>query len=264
MNRIIKHYIFYLLLLIFAFYKIEAIADTQAAFENSIGVKFVLIHAGSFLMGSDTPGEKVYEDEVPKHRVNISNPFYIGIHEITQAQWTSVIGNNPSKFKDSNRPVDSVSWNDVQKFIQLLNKKEGTDTYRLPTEAEWEYAARSGTDSPYFFGDVILQASQYAWFDSNSAEKTHLVGELRANQRGLYDVSGNVWEWCMDWYDKTFYANSPPDDPSGPPNGSLKIIRGGSWSNNVNYCRSALRYSYPPDRPSICIGFRLVKKIPNK
>jgi formylglycine-generating enzyme required for sulfatase activity len=161
---------------------------------NSLGMEFVLIPAGEFTMGSDES-----RSTQPPHQVIIRQPFYLGKYEVTQAQWTTVMGKNPSQFLgDPHLPVENVSWNEVQGFIRLLNAREGGDRYRLPTEAEWEFAARACKKTAYSFGDDEGQLEKYAWYDENAGKRTHAVGQLRRNPWGLYDVHGNVWEWCQN------------------------------------------------------------------
>jgi formylglycine-generating enzyme required for sulfatase activity len=222
---------------------------------NSIGMEFVLIPAGSFMMGDD--GESAYDDEKPRHRVTISQPFYLGKYEVTQAQWTAVMGSNPSEFKGSSNPVENVSWNDVQEFIRRLNEKEGTQKYRLPTEAEWEYAARAGTTSRYSFGDDADSLDRYAWYRNNSGKKTQPVGRRDPNAWSLYDMHGNVWEWVEDWFDETYYARSPASDPRGPSGGAFRVLRGGSWLNDAGPLRSAYRSYDSPETRNESLGFRL-------
>ncbi|MDR1243237.1 MAG: formylglycine-generating enzyme family protein [Deltaproteobacteria bacterium] len=230
---------------------------------NSIGMEFVLIPAGSFTMGSDkSKDEDADDDETPQHRVTISKPFYLGKYEVTQAQWEAVIGNNPSELKDGpNHPVDNVSWDDVQEFIARLNEKEGHNRYRLPTEAEWEYAARAGSASVYSFGNDAGQLGKYAWYSGNSEGTTHPVGALEPNAWGLYDMHGNLKEWVQDWYGKQYYATSPSTDPRGPSSGSDRVLRGGSWLWGAYSCRSADRDDYSPVPHSHIIGFRLALSI---
>jgi formylglycine-generating enzyme required for sulfatase activity len=166
----------------------------EKTWSNSIGMDFVLIPAGKFMMGSDT-GDN---DEKPVHEVRISKPFYLGKYEVTQGQWQAVLGNNPSNFKgDANLPVGNVSWEDVQEFIRKLNAKEGGTKYRLPTEAEWEYAARAGTTTAYSYGNDVSQLKEYAWYAENAGGKTHPVGQKEPNAWGLHDKHGNVWEWVQ-------------------------------------------------------------------
>ncbi|ACF47375.1 protein of unknown function DUF323 (plasmid) [Prosthecochloris aestuarii DSM 271] len=235
----------------------------QAAdYTNSIGMEFVKISAGCFNMGRDPNFEDGSDDELPRHRVCITKPFYIGKTEVTQAQWVAVMGSNPSNFKGRNNPVETVSWNDVQTFIRRLNQKEGGNKYRLPTEAEWEYAARAGSSSTYHFGDDKGMVGQYGWYLDNSSERTHPVAQKRPNQWGLYDMHGNVWEWVQDWYDENYYRNSPMNDPKGPSSGRARVHRGGSWyvaaGNLRSACRSRLIFS--PGSRYDDLGFRLVRQ----
>jgi formylglycine-generating enzyme required for sulfatase activity len=227
---------------------------SQPEVRNSIGMEFVLIPAGEFLMGSNDGRA----DERPVHKVGISQPFYLGRYTVTQAQWEAVMGNNPSCVKsDPNRPVDNISWEEVQKFIQWLNAREDGKSYRLPTEAEWEYAARAGSSTAYCFGNDESRLGEYAWYEANAGGQTHPVGQLRPNAWGLYDIHGNVWEWVQDWYEE--YPAEAVTDPQGPSSGSDRVHRGGSWCNYARLCRSAhcdfdtpgFRYSY--------LGFRLLR-----
>jgi formylglycine-generating enzyme required for sulfatase activity len=172
-------------------------------------MEFVLIPAGEFDIGSKNETER-WDVENPVHRVNISKAFYMGKYEVTQKQWRDVMGNNPSSFEGDNLPVETVSWNEVQEFIKKLNEKEGSNKYRLPTEAEWEYAARAGTTTPHFFGNNESKLGDYAWYDSNSYRVTHDVGQKKPNPWGLYDMYGNVLEWVQDkWHDN--YSGAPTD-----------------------------------------------------
>jgi len=228
---------------------------------NSIGMELVLIPAGSFRMGGDKKLEQAEDHETPRHIVKISKTFYMGKYEVTQSQWSEIMNNNPSEFKEDVRPVERVSWNDVQEFIQKLNNKEETNKYRLPTEAEWEYAARADTESTYCFSSDIKILSQYAWYRKNSASKTHPVGRLKPNAWGLYDVHGNVHEWCQDWFDRNYYSQSPSNSPIGPSSGLAKVLRGGDWGSEDWYCRCASRSLSSPDRRSNRLGFRLVRMV---
>ena len=232
-----------------------AAPDTQ--YTNSIGMEFILIPSGSFMMGSDPNFGNNHRDESPLHKVSISQPFYLGKYEVTQAQWVAVMGNNPSKFKGRNNPVETVSWHDTQEFITRLNAKEKHARYRLPTEAEWEYAARAGTSTTYFFGDDKNALSGYAWYHDNASDATRPVGQKQPNAWGLYDVYGNVREWVQDWYEEKYYANSPETDPQGPPSGKQRVDRGGSWGFNAMFCRSAFRGDVLPDSRMGYLGFRL-------
>ena len=225
-------------------------------FTNSIGMKFTLIPAGTFTRA--LPDSKNAFDEVvpgKKVTVTISKPFYLGIYEVTQEHWHAVMGNNPAEFKGRHNPVERVSWDDIQAFIQALNKKEGHNRYRLPTEAEWEYAARAGTTTEYSFGNSEQQLGEYAWFGGNSGDKTHPVGQKKPNPWGLYDMHGNVWEWVHDWDGD--YPPSSVIDPKGPSSGSYRVHRGGGWYNFEPSCRSAHRSIDSADRRSDDGGFRL-------
>jgi formylglycine-generating enzyme required for sulfatase activity len=232
---------------------------------NSIGMEFILVPAGSFLMGGDPDLDLALGNETPRHRVNLTRPFYLGKYEVTQEQWTAVMGGNPSKFKGKNNPVENVSWNDIQNFVKRLNQKEGHARYRLPTEAEWEYAARAGTTAMYSFGDDAYNLELYAWYADNSSgtgssrdRKAHAVGQKKPNAWGFYDMHGNVLEYAQDWYAKEYYTDSPDDDPQGPPpSGGGVVVRGGSWVNAEDGCRSAFRAYNGTDHPNDTIGFRL-------
>jgi len=226
---------------------------------NSIGMELVLIPSGSFRMGGDKRLEQAEDHETPRHMVKISEAFFMGKYEVTQRQWSEIMNNNPSEFLDSTRPVERVSWNDVQVFIRKLNTKEETNKYRLPTEAEWEYSARAGSESAYTFGPDTNLLSQYAWYGKNSGGRTHAVGQLNPNAWGLYDMHGNVHEWCQDWFDRKYYSQSPSNTPSGPSTGLAKALRGGDWGSQDWYCRCASRSLSSPDRRSNRVGLRLIR-----
>jgi len=228
---------------------------------SPIGIEFVLIPGGSFMMGL-SPNELLhprYTNAMPKHLVRIRRPFYMSRHEITQKQWRMVMGKNPSFFKGKDKPVENVTWNSVQEFIRRLNLRDNTHSYRLPTEAEWEYASRAGSSAQYSFGDDPEQLDRYGWYCRNSDFETHPVGKLRPNAWGLYDMHGNAAEWCQDWYGENSYSNGANDDPSGLPSGTEKVIRGGSWDHGASFCRSAARIHDIPNDASTFVGFRLVK-----
>ncbi|MBW2406661.1 MAG: formylglycine-generating enzyme family protein [Deltaproteobacteria bacterium] len=196
-------------------------------------MKFVLIPAGSLTMGSRlSPGEVTrryggkaewYKDEQPPHPVEITRPFYLQTTEVSQAQWKRIMGNNPSRFEDcgDDCPVEKVSWNDAQKFIEELNQMEDINKYRLPTEAEWEYACRAKTETAYSFGDEVDKLGEYAWYGDNSGGKTKPVGKKKPNAWGLYDMHGNVWEWVQDRYGD--YPTGPIPDPKGPDKGEYRV-----------------------------------------
>jgi formylglycine-generating enzyme required for sulfatase activity len=216
------------------------------------GMEFVYVDSGCYQMG-DTFGDDK-SDEKPVHEVCVDD-FYIGKYEVTQGQWKAIMGDNPSKFDDcgDNCPVEKVSWNDAQAFIQKLNQQTGKN-YRLPTEAEWEYAARSGGKNEKYSGGNDLDS--VAWYDSNSGKKTHPVGTKQPNGLGIYDMSGNVWEWVNDWYGS--YSSGSQNNPKGASSGSLRVQRGGSWDSVVAWgVRASNRFSYTPDLRFFGIGFRL-------
>src|SRR5712691_6380873 len=231
--------------------------STGTVWRNSIGMEFVLIPAGEFQMGSNDT--EALSDEKPVHTVRLTKPFYLGKYEVTQAQWEAVMENNPSRYKgDSALPVEKVSWQDVQEFISRLNARErGTAFYRLPTEAEWEYAARAGSNRAYSFGNSAGDLGRYAWCDRNSGDKTHPVGQLQPNAWGLYDMHGNVWEWVQDWYEA--YSGGTAVDPAGPSKGWLRVARGGSRDRTARDCRSAARIYGVPDVGYSDLGFRLLR-----
>ena len=218
------------------------------------GVSFVMkpVEGGTFQMGND--GKDADECESPVHSVTLSS-YYIGETEVTQALWKAVMGNNPSYFKGNNLPVDHLNWNDCQDFIYKLNSLTGRD-FRLPTEAEWEYAARGGKNSNGSKYAGSNKIGGVAWYNDNSGDKTHAVKGKSSNELGLYDMSGNVWEWCQDWCG--LYSSDSQNNPKGPTSGSYRVRRGGSWSCNTYYCRVSDRGNiYSDDWYGKFIGFRL-------
>ncbi|MDR1166001.1 MAG: formylglycine-generating enzyme family protein [Deltaproteobacteria bacterium] len=232
---------------------------------NSIGMEFVLIPAGSFIMGSN-PGSNPSEwneDEGPARKVTISAPFYLGKYPVTQKQWEFLMGSNPSEFRGQDNPVEMINWRDANAFIAELNLRERTDAYRLPTEAEWEFSARAGTTTEYFFGDTPERLGDYAWYYGNADGATHPVGLKAPNPWGLFDILGNVWEWGSDWYDPLYYENAPSVDPQGPANpgvtsfGPERVRRGCTWDYTV-LCRSANRSGNSPESGTNESGFRVV------
>ena len=224
-------------------------------------IEFVLIQPGEFDMGSPANETGRYNDEGPVHPVTISEAFCLGKYEVTQKQWHEVMGDNPSYFKGDDLPVENVSWKDVQEFIEKLNKKENTHKYRLPSEAEWEYAARAGTTTRYSFGDDSSKLGEYAWYRENSDDKTHPVGNRKANPWGLYDVHGNVWEWVQDKWHNT--SDGAPVDGSAWEEGVgvIRVDRGGGWISDARFCRSAYRSSIGPGFRSRDLGFRLLQEM---
>jgi formylglycine-generating enzyme required for sulfatase activity len=252
-------------------------------FTNSIGMRLKLIAAGTFMMGSP-PSEPDRRDDETQHRVRISKPFYLGVYEVTQGQYEKLMGANPSNFKGDNNPVEQVSWEDAALFCRELSARPEEQAagrvYRLPTEAEWEYACRAGTTTAYSFGSNLTQLEGYAWFGDNSGKmrinseeiwrtdnanwgkrlsdnscQHHVVGSKRPNAWGLYDMHGNVWEWCQDWYGD--YPSGSTADPTGAASGSRRVDRGGSWSRAAGDCRSAYRGRSSPSFRLYDFGFRV-------
>ena len=222
---------------------------------NGVTFTMISVEGGSFVMGATSEqGSDAYNDEKPAHQVTL-NDFYIGKYEVTQELWTAVMGSNPSSFTGTNLPVESVSWDDCQTFISKLNELTGK-TFRLPTEAEWEYAARGGNKSKGYKYSGSNTIDDVAWYSSNSSSKTHEVGTKAPNELGIYDMSGNVYEWCSDWYGS--YSTSAQVDPTGPSTGSYRVLRGGRWSNNARYCRVSNRGNDTPSNRYYGSGFRLV------
>jgi formylglycine-generating enzyme required for sulfatase activity len=279
---------------------------------------YVRIPAGNFLMGSDEVErtENPFELRMrPQHRVEFSKPLELGKYEVTQAQWEAVMGHNPSHFKEPTRPVENVSWQEVQEFIARLQPLDDQYSYRLPTEAEWEYACRAGSTGD-FSGvsaspeseeekererekvrererekkraksaleeqreaqreeerekarEAYRQTAAYygpllslAWFHINANSQTHPVGQKQPNAWGLYDMHGNVWEWCQDWFDQNYYQISPAQDPTGPPQGERKINRGGSWQTPASTSTTTVRGFDPPTHRSPLLGFRLARSL---
>lgn len=251
-----------------------AAAPLQREWTNTIGMKLVRIEPGEFLMGSSDLVSVALTYEKPQHRVQIGKGFSLGAREVTQGQYQEVMGQNPSSFKESNElPVESLSWLEAVYFCNRLSEREhrptyyringeevaieGGSGYRLPTEAEWEYAARAGTKSIYPFGEDQRSLGEYEWYDANSEKKSHAGGGKRPNGWGLYDMLGNVLEWCGDWFDAKYYTISPVADPPGPAQGSLRCIRGASWSDVGNDCRPAYRGASKPGSRFSNLGFRV-------
>ena len=221
---------------------------------NGVSFDMIMVEGGTFTMGATSEqGSDAYSDEKPAHQVTLSD-YYIGETEVTQALWKAVMGTNRSEFKGDNNPVENVSWNDCNKFINKLNKLTGR-IFRLPTEAEWEYAARGGNQSKGYKYSGSNTLSSVAWYTYNSSSKTHAVKTKSPNELGLYDMSGNVWEWCSDWYGS--YQSSTQINPQGPSSGSDRVLRGCSWCDDARYCRVSFRhYDSPGDRYDNC-GLRL-------
>ena len=234
-------------------------------FTNTIGMEFVFIPPGDFIMGSPLSEYERRPDEVP-HLVKFSKGYYIQTTEVTQGQWKKIMGKNPSHFDEcgDNCPVETVSWDDIQEFIRKLNMYEGNKKYRLPTEAEWEYACRAGTSTPFSYGQCL--SSEQANYNGDypykgcptggeDRNKTIPAASLLPNPWGIYDMHGNVWEWCQDWMGE--YPSQPVVDPVGPPSREKRIYRGGGQNDTAEYNRSAFRAQFKPHRRSGVLGFRL-------
>ncbi|MBW3539456.1 MAG: formylglycine-generating enzyme family protein [Planctomycetes bacterium] len=241
---------------------------------NSIGMKLRLIPAGSFSMGSAASESHAQEQEQPRHTVRLTQPFYMGVYEVTQDEFRRVMDSNPSHFSSSGPgagkvkaatdrwPVETVSWSEASDFCRRLSdlpeEKAAGRTYRLPTEAEWEYACRAGAGTPWPFGSSAANLDRFARYRDNASGRPGSVGEKQPNAWGLYDMLGNVWEWCSDHYDRDYYAESPSEDPQGPQNGTSRVLRGGSWWDSAEFCRSANRDFYLPTYRDYEVGFRVV------
>lgn len=259
----------------------DAINPADALDETKVGVaaKFVAIKPGEFKMGSPKDEAGRWEDEI-QHPVKLTKGYEMQATAVTQLQYFMVMGRNPSTFRKQencdadnfkvvhglglcvNHPVEYVSWDEAQAFIARLNKTQSKHTYRLPTEAEWENAARAGMPShfPYSFGfNNSNELNNYAWHDGNSNGRTHAVATKKANQYGLYDMNGNVWQWVNDYDDYSAYPTASVQDPTGPTTGSLRMVRGGSWSFDARHLRSASRRSVAPGFHVFDLGFRLVR-----
>jgi len=251
------------LVFILAWTPLHAQEPKQAPFlRNSLGIKFVRIAPGSFMMGSPNSEKSRGDDEI-LHKVVFTRPLYLGIHAITQEQWQAVMGSNPSHFRgEKNLPVDNVSWHDCQEFcarLRAIDKKP----YRLPTEAEWEYACRAGATTPFHFGDTLSteQANYNGTFTYGNGRpgvyraRTIPVGSLAANAWGLHDMHGNLWQWCQDRHGG--YARQDSTDPQGPATGENRLLRGGSWGNHPVFLRAANRNFGPPDARTEYYGLRV-------
>lgn len=233
----------------------------QDSILDQLKCNMIAIDSGSFIMGCALKQEAdCFDDEKPSHTVAVSS-FRMGKYEVIQAEWEAVMGSNPSYFQNCPTcPVEQVSWDDIQIFLRKLNGLTGVN-YRLPTEAEWEYAARGGNRSSgtLYSGSDSLGA--VAWYDANSGEQTHPAGQKHPNVLGLCDMSGNVWEWCSDWFDRDYYKYSPSNSPSGPDSSTYRVIRGGSLTNDAVSCRVSYRDHFNPDARFNNFGFRLVSPV---
>ena len=233
-------------------------------YTNSIGMKLVLIPAGEFPMGSPDSEVGRDTDEGPRQRVQITRPFYLGVHEVTQAKYQAVMGSNPSHFVGRTLPVESVSWDDATEYCRTLSVSENR-TYRLPTEAEWEYACRAGATATYVFGDDPSKLGAYAWFDENADDRSHDVGQKHSNPFGLYDIHGNVFEWCADGgYARDDDATFPTADSTGPAGGDFRAVRGGGYDTPASGCRAANRVTINADDRFLNLGFRVALDVAEK
>ena len=222
--------------------------------KDGISIEMVKVEAGTFMMGATSEMKDPYDDEKPVHQVTLTNDYYMGKYEVPQALWEAVMGSNPSEYKGDNLPVEMVSWNDCQEFISKLNSLTGRK-FRLPTEAEWEYAARGGKKSRGYQYSGNSNISDVAWYDGNRGSKPHPVGTKQANELGIYDMSGNVYEWCSDWYGS--YSSSSQTNPTGADSGSSRVYRGGSWRNGAWLCRLSCRYFNTQFYRGNALGLRL-------
>jgi len=262
--------------------------ETVLDLGNGVKMRLVLIPAGKFMMGSPATEAGRGSEEGPQHEVTISNPFYMGVFEVTQEQYEQVMGVNPSNFKGAKNPVETVFWDDAVEFCRKLSAKTGKKVM-LPTEARWEYACRAGTTTAFYTGDALKPGQANAYFSQTSnpgvwdtimawvgkflpqkakTDQATAAGSFSPNGFGLYDMHGNVFEWCSDWYNDS-YANLPAgqagaknQDPTGPDSGSARVLRGGSWCPYLQHCRSASRNWYSPDYRYITIGFRVAVDLP--
>ncbi|MBL8228343.1 MAG: SUMF1/EgtB/PvdO family nonheme iron enzyme [Bryobacterales bacterium] len=245
----------------------EIAMERSIALKNASAIRFRYIPPGSYLRGSPASEAGRDRDEV-QHRVTITRGFYMAVHEVTQEQWRGLMGSNPAVFQQPvegedplQRPVEFVSWNDCQRFLAKLNAL-GEGRFRLPTEAEWEYAARAGSQTRFWWGDGVRDSDnqKHAWANSRSYATTHPVGMKPSNAWGLFDMSGNVWEWCSDWYGP--YPEGDQVDPKGPPQGKERVFRGGSYYDFPVSLRSANRHRHAPEARYTAIGLRLVLEAP--
>jgi formylglycine-generating enzyme required for sulfatase activity len=233
-------------------------------------IELIKIKHGSFMMGASPSEKYAFEYEKPQHHVTLTHDFYLGKHVVTQEQYQAVMGANPSYFSGNGKgkgrvdglntqrfPVETVPWCDANEFCRKLSRLTGRD-FDLPTEAEWEFACRAGSSTTFYFGDAEQDLRDYAWYAANSQQRTHDVGTRKPNRWGLYDMNGNVWQWCKDWYDQDYYSHSAKEDPPGPETGDNRVMRGGSWLAHARICRCASRGWEDPLQGNHNIGFRVV------
>jgi formylglycine-generating enzyme len=231
--------------------------------KSNASPNMVKISGATFLMGDKS------QVDAPPHEVTVSS-FYIDKNLVTQEQYQKLMGANPSRWKVESNPVEQVRWSDAVKFCNRRSELDGlqpcydiktwkcnfqANGYRLPTEAEWEYAGRAGASTAYFFGDNSSKLGEYAWFDKNAGSRPHAAGQKLPNPWGLYDMCGNLWEWCNDFYKVDYYAQSPRQDPKGPDAGEAKVVRGGAWRSGADTCRCGYRYNESPGYADVCFGY---------
>jgi len=241
-------------------------APAPSTWTNAIGMTFAILPAGEYRMGSSPLDRFRTEDEMPRHRVVISHPFSLAVTEVTVGQYRRFIQETGYDMgdmaewlqtADEQLPAAGISWEDARAFIQWLNDRDPGHRYRLPTEAEWEYACRAGTDTTWFFGDDFTIIHRYAWYYRNAGDGPRPVATRLPNPWGLYDMLGNVYEWVSDWYNAESYQQHREQDPTGPSSGQARVCRGGGWHCNPDNCRCAYRNYGPPDKRSMSIGFRI-------
>ena len=261
-----KHYIMTIFLLFGALLQgceRKPSEETSNEVKTESGTKMVLLPGGTFTMGDES------EVDSKPHEVSVS-PFFIDAHLVTQEEYEALMQDNPSRWKGSKNPVEQVRWSDAVRYCNARSQAEGlqpcydlntwkcdftANGYRLPTEAEWEYACRAGTKTTYFFGNDPSKLEDHAWFDENSGQKPQPVGQKAPNSWDLYDICGNVWEWCNDFYKVDYYQESPKDNPRGPEAGETKVVRGGAWKFSAESCRSGYRYNEDPGYADVCFGY---------
>ncbi|MGB2866237.1 MAG: formylglycine-generating enzyme family protein [Sedimentisphaerales bacterium] len=237
--------------------------NTESETTTESKTKMVLLPGGTFTMGDEN------EIDATPHEITVS-AFYIDTNLVTQEQYEKLMGDNPSRWKADKNPVEQMRWSDGVRYCNARSESEGLEPcydldtwkcnfaangYRLPTEAEWEYACRAGTTTAYFFGDDVSKLKAYAWFEDNSGGKPRPVGRKPANTWGLYDMHGNLWEWCNDFYKVDYYQESPGENPRGPETGETKVLRGGAWKFSAENCNSAYRYNENPGYADVCFGY---------
>ncbi|MFZ2642079.1 MAG: SUMF1/EgtB/PvdO family nonheme iron enzyme, partial [Verrucomicrobiia bacterium] len=235
-------------------------AAGQSSFVNAVKIRMVLIPAGEFDMGSPKSESWRYSEET-LHHVTITRPFYMSATEVTQTQFAAVMRRNPSYYKGANLPVEHVTWNDAVEFCRRLSFMDSR-AYRLPTETEWEYACRAGSDDRFYSGENDADLFKAAWVGSVSNSRTHPVATLAPNRFGLFDMLGNVYEWCADYYDANYYVRSPKTDPPGPSKGAERVIRGGAYNESIQNARCAYRTGKDPMKTQANLGFRIACDVP--